>query len=354
MYSVIKDAVIQLLPPKRKSTNTWISFNAVCCQHNGESADRRGRGGVRPNADGSVSYHCFNCGFKTGYQPGRPLGYRFKKLLDWLGADENTIQRLSFEAMRVKELVAPASAPERVREQIEFKPRPLPDNSATVMQWASMIAEAGDNYVIPSQVNHAVEYLHQRKIDVNERDFYITEETAYNLHKRIIIPFHWKNQIIGYTARAFDNTVRPKYHNSHDANFVFNTDRQKNRAFVIVVEGPIDALQIDGVAVLGNECSDQQADIINSLHDNIIVVPDFDVHINEKTKKKVWPGRELIDTALDNGWSVSFPVWHEQYKDVADAIEHLGKLFVLKSILDAQETSALKIELLTKKIYNKL
>jgi hypothetical protein len=51
--------VISFLPGKRKQTASgWISFNAPCCPHNGESIDTRGRGGLTANPDGSVSFHC--------------------------------------------------------------------------------------------------------------------------------------------------------------------------------------------------------------------------------------------------------------------------------------------------------
>ena len=61
MLDSIQQSVLQLLPARRKQgQNGWISFNAVCCIHNGETADTRGRGGITTNA-GTVSYHCFNC-----------------------------------------------------------------------------------------------------------------------------------------------------------------------------------------------------------------------------------------------------------------------------------------------------
>jgi DNA primase len=158
----------------------------------------------------------------------------------------------------------------------------------------------------------------------------------------VIIPFTWQNQIIGYSARAFDETVKPKYHSSYEPNYVFNLDNQQaDSKFVIVVEGPFDAMAIDGVAVLSNECSEVQADIIESLGKEVIVVPDTDKS-----------GSKLVDQALEYGWAVSYPVWQKDYKDVSDAVKELGKLFVLKSILDAKETGRLKIELLKKRLYN--
>jgi len=354
MNDLIQQELISLLPARRKRTTDWISFNAVCCSHNGETPDTRGRGGVRPNADGSVSYHCFNCGFKTGFYPGRPLSYKFRRLLSWLGADENTVQRLGMEALRIKELVPVAERVPVPEVEIEFKPRALPDDSASFREWATMLSLTDDDYIVPEQLTRAVDYVYQRKIDTDRYDFYITDDASYNLDRRVIIPFTWKNKVIGYTARALDEGVRPKYHSSYEPNYVFNLDQQPADAKVVLVtEGPFDAMSIDGVAVLSNSISETQADIIDSLGREVIVVPDFDTQIDARGKKK-WSGRELIDAALKYGWSVSFPEWHEKCKDTAEAVVRYGKLFTLASILQGRETSALKIELKSKTIYNKL
>jgi hypothetical protein len=365
MFMTVQTEVIKLLPAHRKTSNKWISFNAPCCAYNGETEDRRKRGGILPSPDGSISYHCFNCGFKSSFKVGRALNYKFKKLLGWLGADDNTIQRLVVEALRAKDL-APEQQVSAPKQEIDFVPRPLPANSVSFREMSTFLRLKGefdsdgelfvDPANIPSQLFRAADYLINRGIQRPKHyDFYITEETAYNLNKRVIIPFIWKGNIIGYTARALEDNIKPKYHNSHEPNFVFNTNNQLPASkFVVVTEGPFDAMAIDGVAVLSNEISDEQADIIDSLKREVIVVPDFDVQVDAKSGKKKWPGRSLIEAALDYGWSVSFPIWHEQYKDVADATQNLGQLFVLKSILAATQSNPLKIELLSKQIYNKL
>jgi hypothetical protein len=343
MLNSIQDAVKLLLPAKKKTnaTSGWISFNAPCCHHNGESADTRGRGGLVANTDGGVSYHCFNCNFKASYVPGRHLTYKFRKLLLWLGASENEVKRLVIDAIRVKELVAPEQLEKAAKEEVTFKARTLPEQAQTLLALNTFYTINADHNV-PEGFHKSVVYLADRYIDLTKYDFYWTPETQYNLHKRVIIPFTWQNQIIGYSARAFDDTVKPKYHSSYEPNYVFNLDNQQaDSKFVIVVEGPFDAMAIDGVAVLSNECSEVQADIIESLGKEVIVVPDTDKS-----------GSKLVDQALEYGWAVSYPVWQKDYKDVSDAVKELGKLFVLKSILDAKETGRLKIELLKKRLYN--
>ena len=343
MFNSIQDSVMQLLPNKRKtnSTSGWTSFNAPCCHHNGESADTRGRGGLVANADGGVSFHCFNCNFKASYVPGRHLTYKFRKLLSWLGADEGTVKRLVIDAIRIKDLVAPEQLVEVVeQEEIKFKARPLPEEAQSFHALSNFYTLNNDRDV-PKEFHSAVLYTATRKVDLSKYEFYWTPETSYNLNRRVIVPFTWRNQIIGYTSRTFDENVKPKYHNSHEPNYVFNVDRQlKDSKFVIVVEGPFDAMAVDGVAILGNECHEIQADIIDSLGREVIVVPDADR-----------AGARLVDKAIEYGWTVSFPVWQDQHKDVASAVEAYGKLFVIKSIIDAKQSSRLKIELRKKKVY---
>lgn len=328
MIASIQDTVLQLLPARRKrSPSGWISFNAPCCVHNGETADNRGRGGVMSNPDGSVSYHCFNCNYKASYAPGWHLNYKFRKLLGWLGADENTVRRLVIEAVRIKDLVSPELQTQVEKKAIAFKARQLPEDAVSVFE---------------SKDPQALEYLFERNIDIERYPIYTSNAIAHNLNRRVIVPFTWHNELIGYTARAWDPAVKPKYHSNYESNYVFNIDRQQQDwKFVVVCEGPFDAMSIDGVAILSNECNETQADIIDSLGREVIVVPDADP-----------AGAKLIDHAVEYGWSVSFPVWLETCKDVNEAVVKYGRLFVLKSILEAKETSSLKIELRKRRLYN--
>ncbi len=345
MFNTVQDYTLNLLPPKRRrSQSGWTSFNAVCCAHNGESADTRGRGGIITNPDGGVSYSCFNCKFKASYQPGRPLSFKFRKLLRWMGADSNEIQRLVVEALRIKDLISPEDIKEP-EEEIVFERRTLPEQAKTFWALAEFYKLA-DYSNTPNQLNKAVTYVTSRHIDCARYDFYWTPEVEHKLDHRVIVPFIYKNEIVGYTARALEDGIKPKYHSNHPAHFVFNLNNQRpDNKFVIVVEGPFDAMAIDGVSTQTNDISEQQAELIESLGKRVIVVPDFDKHIN-KQGKEVWPGAQTIDRAIEYGWSVSFPVWRETCKDVGEAVEKYGKLFVLKSILEAAESNSLKIKLL--------
>lgn len=332
MQNTIQDTLVAHLPAKKKtSPSNWISFSGPCCVHNGESADKRGRGGAIANGDGSVSYHCFNCGYKASWRPGRPVSYKLRKLLQWLGADESTIRGLTIEALRIKE-VADELNPQEEEKEIVFKTRQLPEGTKSLVEW---LQEGKQEYAIKT-----VEYALSRGLEIEKLMW--SPSRAANMNRRLIVPFNWQGKTIGFTGRAIDEDISPKYFNAMEPGYVFNTEVQdKDNKFVVVVEGPFDAIKIGGVAVLSNSVSEIQADVIDNLARDVIVVPDKDD-----------AGQKLIDAALEYGWSVAYPEWGNDVKDVSDAVDTYGKLYTLWSIINTKQSSRIKIELMRKKLGN--
>ena len=121
--------------------------------------------------------------------------------------------------------------------------------------------------------------------------------------------------------------------------YLFNLDNQtQDKAFVIVCEGPFDALSIDGCALLGAEIKESQNYLVRQLGKEVILVPDRD-HEGPKT----------VEQALEYGWSVSMPEWPDSVKDINDAVRKLGRLATLYLIIQAKESNSLKIQLQAKK-----
>ena len=155
----------------------------------------------------------------------------------------------------------------------------------------------------------------------------------------VLIPFTYNDKVVGWTARFLDNKI-PKYINHSQPGYVFGIDLQHtNWQHVIVTEGIFDALSISGLAVMHNTISDSQARLIRSLGKEVIVVPDQDT-----------AGLELIDRAVALGWAVSIPDWPADVKDVNDAVIRWGRLATLVTIMQARETSRIKIELRKKQL----
>jgi hypothetical protein len=319
---------------KTKHTQTgWISSNAVCCHHNGHKADIKGRGGMLPTAEGGVSYHCFNCGFTASWQAGRRITLKMRKLLSWMGVSEDDVRRISLFALSNLDSNFDFKK-EVIKELPKYEARdPCP--GLNLLDW--FVADQSEED--KQQVNKILDYIDSRGLGERLEQFFWTPEE--NLRNRVLVPFTFLNQPMGYSGRLiFDG--RPKYFSNYPPHFVYGYDAQQiNAKFAIVVEGLFDAVAIDALAVMSNECNLDQATMIDSLNREIIVVPDRDK-----------AGKRLVTDAMEYGWNVSFPYWEEDVKDVADAVKKYGQLFTIRSILDTVETSNLKIQLRMKKWFS--
>ena len=333
----IQTAMTTALPARRKQTPSgWISFDAPCCVHNGESADKRKRGGMMINGDGTVSYHCFNCGYTASYVPGRTLTYKLRKLLAWFGVPDSEVTRLGLEALKIKELTDVGDDIDIARETT-FETKTLPSGARPLMEWHDW--KALEPTGVDEDLIGAVEYIYDRGLIVDDYNFMWTCEGSYK--SRLIIPFYFQGDIVGYTARKIGNGS-PKYITDSQPGYVFNLDKQNwDRKFCFVVEGPLDAISIYGVAVLSNDVKDTQATLINSLRRHVVVVPDIDK-----------AGKELAENAIKYKWSVAFPEWpSNDVKDVNEAVQKYGRIYTLQKIVNAIETNEVKIKIKMKSYF---
>jgi hypothetical protein len=314
---LIADTLQTYLPSKRKHTPSgWISFNAPCCD------DKRQRGGFIVNAGDAVSYHCFNCGFKCSWQPGRHISQKMNQFMRNLNIPDDTISQLRLEALRLDD-----NNTAEIRSIIpKFDIRALPLDSEPM---EALLSNPPDKLV------PVLEYMVDRKIYPEDYSFYWTPKVGFS--NRLIIPFLYKGEVVGWTARAI-NDAKPKYLSEQQPGYVFNLDRQSDdREFVIVSEGPFDALSIDGCALLGAEIKDSQNWLLKQLNKELILVPDKDHE-----------GPRTVEQAIEYGWSVSMPSWPAGIKDINDAVIKIGKLATLWLIVTAKESNALKIRLRAK------
>jgi hypothetical protein len=337
MQNLVQQTILMHLPGKRKHTASgWTSFNAVCCTHNGETVDKHGRGGIMATSEGGVNYHCFNCQFKASWRPGIPLSRKFKNLLSWLGISSQDIDKLRLETLKLNQ--DNKTSHTKITAIPQFETVEWPPETRTLEElsmWYRMLPEE----LLTKQIVDVVDYIVKRKIDIKKYTFALSESTEVNLNRRVIIPFRYQDRMVGWTARIIDDKHKLKYYSSQPPGYVFNLDKQKqDNKFVVVCEGPFDAMSIDGVATLSNTISEQQARQIKMLQRQVIVVPDHDSS-----------GLMQIEAALANNWSVSFPDWWETCKDVNDSVVRYGRLFTIKNILDRTVTSPVKIELMKKK-----
>jgi len=325
--TLVVDKFRTLIPPRAKhSPSGWTSFNAPCCQHRGHSPDTRKRGGIRFDGN-SVVYNCFNCKFTTGWQPGSPFGEKMKTLARWMGASEDIIKELVFEALKTESQEYLETDHQPV---IEFADKKLPEGAMPLEEWANVI-EGELEERIGKDFTNILSYLIDRGYDNPfDYDFYWSPEPGYV--DRVIVPFRWEGRIVGNTARKV-REGKPKYLSDQHPHFVFNFDKQtEDQKYIFVCEGPFDALAIGGVALLTNEIAEQQSRIINSLGVEVIVIPDQDR-----------AGLVLFDRAAELNWSVAMPNWDDDVKDVADAVQKYGKLFVVVDAIKTAQRGGIKI-----------
>ena len=330
--NIVFDALQIYLPAKRKQTPSgWLAFNAPCCEHNGTTPDTRQRGGLIANAEEGVSYHCFNCGFKASYVIGRKLTYKMRQFMGYIGIPDDTIRKLAIEAMREEE----GDVKFEKKKFVTFKKRELPKHTRSLGEWLEEYTVGTMPTEQQNKIDNLLNYLAGRGIGADWYDFMYSSDKHWDVDKRLLIPFYWRGDIVGFTGRIFEQSDKVKYYTDVQPGYVFNMDAQDwTRKFVIVTEGPFDAITISGVSILGSEINDIQKELINGLGKKVIVVPDRDA-----------PGEKLINQAIEFGWSVAFPEWEDNINDIADAVMKYGRLFTIQTILKTTESNKFKIDL---------
>jgi hypothetical protein len=316
--------ILSVIPGKKKLTSSsWHSFNAVCCHHYGHKPDKRSRGGIKFDGSNNWSYHCFNCQYKCNFVLGRSINVKTRKLLTWCGIDESQIQRWNLESLQNKDLLDFTQPQKKIK--IKFDEHKLPECEP-------LSADNPKHKVF-------IDYLQQRKIYISDYQFYVTPNSPGRYANRVIVPYFYKNKIVGNTSRFIDNRI-PKYINEQQAGYVFGIQLQKPEWQVCIVsEGIFDALSISGCATMHNTISDEQAKLLSTLNKRIIVVPHQDM-----------TGLEICNKAMELGYQISLPKWGQGIKDINEAVVKYGKLPTLLSILQDATNSKIKIEMRRKQI----
>lgn len=333
--ALIHELVSKHLPMRRRvGSKGWITCNAVCCHHRGHRQDNRSRGNFLFTPEGIIVYNCYNCGFRTRFDGAR-LSKNFESLMDWLGVSYEDTKKVKLELMHTR-LDGTDGKPAMVGVVLthDFKEIALPQKAVPI---ESMVndEELSDDFM------SALEYLGTRGNAVmNGWNYHWSPSPKWDMNKRIVIPFYHRNKVVGWTARYVGTPPNgtPRYYNSDlQTGYLFNGDvlNKYGRSFVTVHEGPFDAISVDGVATLGSELSREQIAWLNNCEMEKIVVPDRQRN-----------NQGLIDAALANGWSVSFPDWEEDIKDSADATKRYGKLFTLSTIMRSHTKNQLELSLI--------
>jgi len=302
-----------------KTPSGWNTMNCPMCN------DKRKRGGLITTG-ARISYNCFNCGYTTGWAPNPALGKKYKDLATTLGATNEQIHKVQVELLKYSEQLETEEFSDYVYNLQKFETVDLPDDFTMV-----------DNL---KEDNPIKNYAKERGL-LGLYPLLYFNESLYK--QRLVVPFTYNNEIVGWTARHINPPTKqtPKYLHKMQPGYVFNIDRfaDSKRKIVIVTEGVFDAILIDGLAIQGNSVGAEQAHLIEKLGKRVILCPDRDS-----------AGKELILQAAELGWEVSFPPWHVDCKDAADAVQRYGRLATVSSIIKHATDNKLKIEVKAKMI----
>ena len=87
------------------------------------------------------------------------------------------------------------------------------------------------------KIDAILNYLRGRGIGADWYDFMYSPVNMWDMDKRLLIPFYWKGDIVGYTGRIFEASDKVKYYTDVQPGYLFNMDAQDwTRKFVIVTE----------------------------------------------------------------------------------------------------------------------
>ena len=332
--TLVYDALMRSIPPGSRTGSGWVKYNGPCCMHRGQGRpDTKKRSGILFDYDGRTSVSCFNCGLRLSWSPGSPFGSKWENYFKWLGMPAEKLMRLHFTVAELrKEMLANGqlnleTALPSINPMPTFDERVLPKGAMPVSMWLEEGCED------PAFIE-AVSYLAGRGDEILlGNEYYWTPETTSGWNNRIIIPFFWEGEIVGYTGRLVNGGEGRRYMSDTQPHYIFNTEKIKTDwQYLFITEGPFDAIAVNGAAMLGDKSTAEQIAWVNRSGKVPIVVPD-------RTNQ----GGKLVDTALTEGWHVSFPSWDDGIKDAADAVLAYGKLYAVWSIIDARTKNRLEI-----------
>lgn len=320
--SVIETAhrlLLDNLPVRsRRTASGWLTFNCPLC------GDKRKRAGVIQSGV-RISYHCFNCGIKAGWAPFPGLSKKYRDLVQKLGASAEAIHKVTIILMTFRTQLEELDESLVVKQGLGvFKTLDLPPDS-------ELVSDLPDGHELK-------EYAKSRGILDISPLLHFPSDPLYK--RRVIIPYMYNGEVVGWTGRHVSppNKSVPKYLSNVQPGYVYNIDKfLEEREIVIVVEGVLDALLLDSVAVLSNSVTDIQAQTINKLGKRVIILPDRDA-----------AGLNLILTAVKHGWEVSFPPWSDDCKDAAEACNKYGRLLTVASIIEHATNNPVKIQVQAK------
>lgn len=303
-------------------------WNPVFCEVCGDGSRRKGPRGGWLFSDGgrSAFYHCFNCGCKESASLDReyPFSKGMRNVFDKFGIPASEYNQFIIKTLKNKKDSKPNDK-ENKKLIIKHQEIELPEYFIPLLD------------LEPEKRKEVRKFLKEKyRLSINDYSFYycdgmtnVKNKKELNVAKlykdRLIIPFFKRGKCIYYQARDITGKNNRKYISADvpKNNIFFNIDEiyRITDSPLYVVEGPMDAIHLGGVATLGNELSKPQIEMLKYTNRQKILVPDFG-----------GDSAKLCEQFIENGWYVSFPEYRKEVKDVSESIIKYGKILTLYDI----------------------
>lgn len=299
----------------------WINVDCPAC------GDRRQRLGILRTESGGLRIFCYNggCSYNdpTGWEPGdglygRVLGM-FLKLGGKLG-DIPLTERMKRATRVVTDRRGNTIGIEKELETVTRFPKcDLPEGSDILVEVAKRKPQA--------QV--VLDYLKRRnEILVDKHPFcWSPKHPDY-----LIIPYLHYGNIVGYLGRHITKASGAgRFIQKAPSDYMFNQDLlfQQEGTYVLVMESPLDAIAIDGVATRGTKPSEKMINLLRISGKEPVMIPDM----------KSAESQIFLQIAEDNDWPVSMNSWGKNVKDVGDVVRQAGLLFATEQIIKNATTN---------------
>lgn len=295
----------------------WINVNCPAC------GDQRQRGGFMPTNTGGFRYYCYNggCTFHdhaTGWEPGNGLSGRPRYLFELLGGNIRDIpirELLRQNRTIYDETGNVIGQEERLETVTKFPDVELPERCEILSEVATQDKRA----------QRVQDYLLNKRGEVY-RDLYPFLWTPEKPDFLIIPYLHYKDQVVGYLGRDITKTTgKDRFIQRAPQDYMFgqHTLFQKSARYVLVMESPLAAIALRGVATRGSTFTDKQINLLKISGREPILVPD-------KIKRET---SSYLDTAESNKWRIAVPKDDKGIKDPGDMIRRYGVLYTMEYLV---------------------
>lgn len=320
-FNTIEELVRHYVPLVHGQANGW---HRVYCEYCGDGSRTKGPRGAWLFQDAMAAYHCFNNDCDGNFVPGRkePCHGAMEGILEAFGVPANEVKLLAFRNRNYK--------PENAG-----KSRVTPITAIDLPSYFYPLAKAAKDDPLAEKARRFL--MDEKRIRPSSYPFYLStgeletddvyeQAKAKSTKNRLIIPAFRGDEMIYYQARRLDGVDTNKYLSCDKprANIIYNMDRlyEDIKSPLFVLEGFFDAHHLNGVAVMENDLSSQQIELLDRSPREKVVVPDYHTDNNR-----------LAQTAVRQGWAISKPNFGSEVKDVTEAVCKYGRLFVAHEIV---------------------